>query len=180
MPRIKIITIDTGNSNPMNRLQKAACQAAAIIAIAVVCGLCFNYFRPNGLNALHFQASDTTRLKNQARIIPLDMAAALFADKKAVFVDARPASLYAKGHIKGALSLPWDRAEEKFVDIAEKLPEDKIIITYCDGMACELSTNLADFLKDMGFKNVRVLINGWTLWKKNRLPEATGGEASDK
>ncbi|NOY70581.1 MAG: rhodanese-like domain-containing protein [Deltaproteobacteria bacterium] len=164
----------------MNRLQKAICQAAAITALAVICALIFNYFRPGGLDLFHFQAPETTDKAEKDRVIPLDMAAALFADKKAMFLDARPASLYAKGHIKGALSLPWAEAEEKFMDIAEKLPEDKTIITYCDGMACDLSTDLADFLRDMGFENVRILINGWSLWEKNKLPMATGGEDNDK
>jgi len=158
----------------IEKLIQSAYKAAAILAIGLSCGLAFNQFRPGGLDLLHFKARVPDDPEKQEHIIPLDMAAALFADKKAVFIDARPASLYEKGHIKGALSLPWNEAEEKFVYIADKLPENKIIITYCDGIACELSSNLADFLESMGFKNVRVLINGWSLWKKNRLPAEKG------
>ena len=44
------------------------------------------------------------------------------------------------------------------------------IITYCDGETCNLSHDLALFLRDMGFMNVRVLVNGWTAWHESRFP----------
>ena len=44
------------------------------------------------------------------------------------------------------------------------------IITYCDGENCELSHNLAKFLLDMGFTNVRILVNGWSKWQNADLP----------
>jgi rhodanese-related sulfurtransferase len=33
-----------------------------------------------------------------------------------------------------------------------------------------LSHDLALFLKDLGFTRVKVLVNGWTLWKEKNLP----------
>ena len=87
-----------------------------------------------------------------------------------MFLDARPEEFYKKGHIQGALSLPWQMVDEKCMEIMDKIPPDCTIITYCDGPACDLSHLLAEFMKDMGFENVRVLVNGWTLWKQHKLP----------
>ena len=52
--------------------------------------------------------------------------------------------------------------------------EESAVITYCDGETCELSMELAVFLRNAGYKNVKVLSNGWTVWKQNGLPVETG------
>jgi 3-mercaptopyruvate sulfurtransferase SseA len=56
------------------------------------------------------------------------------------------------------------------MEITQDLEPETAIIAYCDGETCNLSHDLALFLKDMGFMNVRVLVNGWTVWSKSRFP----------
>jgi 3-mercaptopyruvate sulfurtransferase SseA len=56
------------------------------------------------------------------------------------------------------------------MEMADRLEGSGTIITYCDGESCELSHELALFLKEMGFANVRVLVNGWTVWQQAGLP----------
>jgi rhodanese-related sulfurtransferase len=56
----------------------------------------------------------------------------------------------------------------------EALDLEMPIVTYCDGVKCELSHNLALFLRDAGFLNTRVLVNGWTLWQQAGLPTESG------
>jgi len=102
--------------------------------------------------------------------VSVDEAAVLFSSNNAVFIDARPESIYDEGHIQGALCLPWHLAEEKCFDIIENIPLEKDIITYCDGPSCDLCDKLAVFLCDLGFEHVRALVNGWTAWKQNSLP----------
>jgi 3-mercaptopyruvate sulfurtransferase SseA len=36
------------------------------------------------------------------------------------------------------------------------------------------------FLKDMGFANVRVLVNGWTVWITAGLPTQKAGAANEQ
>ena len=72
------------------------------------------------------------------------------------------------------MSLPCQEAEEKCVDVVEKIPADMTIITYCDGANCDLCEKLAVFLCDLGFEHARALINGWTVWNKHNLPVSTG------
>ena len=103
-------------------------------------------------------------------IISIGDAQKLFADKKAVFIDARSAEEFKAGHILGALSLPWNDFNKLFNSAAPEIPQDKPIIAYCDGESCGLSKELALALKDLGYADVRVLINGWSVWVQQGLP----------
>jgi 3-mercaptopyruvate sulfurtransferase SseA len=47
-------------------------------------------------------------------------------------------------------------------------------VTYCEGEECALAAEVALKLKKIGFENVRVLHDGWNVWKDNRLPSQTG------
>ena len=102
--------------------------------------------------------------------ISLVEAKNLFFQKAAIMIDARPNYDYEKGHIKGALSLPWHEVDQRFMEVTKDISVDTPIITYCDGETCELSHHLANFLLDMGFTNVRILVNGWTNWQNADLP----------
>ena len=66
--------------------------------------------------------------------------------------------------------LPIGAFDEKAGEVLIDLPEDTLIITYCDGDKCTLSAELAQKLKQIGFENVRVLFNGWTVWRDHHLP----------
>ena len=54
------------------------------------------------------------------------------------------------------------------------LPDDVLIVTYCDGEDCVLSAELALRLKEIGYENVRVLYNGWSVWESHQLPSEAG------
>ncbi|MFZ2630737.1 MAG: rhodanese-like domain-containing protein [Desulfosalsimonadaceae bacterium] len=155
---------------------KALWQIPAILLVTTCLALGFNQVR-NDQMPLVCQWSEQLQVSRSSKavhIISIEEAAALFKNKKAIFLDARPESFYIEGHIKGALSLPWETAEEKCCGVVEKIPMNMPIITYCDGVNCELCDNLAVFLCDLGFEHVSALINGWTSWNKHNLPVATG------
>ncbi len=105
--------------------------------------------------------------------ISLDEAKKLFQSKGAVFIDARPLEEFTKGHIRDAISLPWHEAEQRVMDATADMAYDAMIITYCDGDSCNLSKDLSLFLENLGFSNVRILVNGWTLWRGAGLPVET-------
>lgn len=89
-------------------------------------------------------------------MISLAEAEKKFADKMAVFMDARSTQEFEAGHIQGAVSLPWHGVEQHFMGIAERIPQDRLIITYCDGESCALSKDLALFLKRWNFNSRRM------------------------
>ena len=147
-------------------------QCCAMFLLAVFLGFSINQFRDTRL-PLFDDWSMKARLTTPSGVrldISLVEAKKLFLKKAAIIIDARPNDDYEKGHIKGAHSLPWDEVDQKFMTVTKDISNDTPIITYCDGETCELSHHLANFLLDLGFTNVRILVNGWTKWQNADLP----------
>jgi len=151
---------------------KALWQIPVISIITVCIALGYNQIRANKIPLFCSWSEKIAEntFSEYVTTVSVDVAAALFSSNNAVFIDARPESMYNEGHIQGALCLPWHLAEEKCFDVIENIPPEKEIITYCDGVTCDLCDKLAEFLCDLGFENVRALVNGWTVWKQNNLP----------
>jgi rhodanese-related sulfurtransferase len=145
---------------------KALWQGSLICLITAALGIGVNQFHKDKLPLWGGWAPPSA----SGNIITLAQAKELYFAQKAVFVDARSREAYAQGHIKGALSLPVEAFEEHFFDFLKAVPPRTRIITYCDGETCELSHDLAKLLKDQGYPNVQVLVNGWTIWQENHLP----------
>lgn len=81
--------------------------------------------------------------------------------------DARPQRpKYDKGHIPGAMSLPWSKFRK--MD-ASALPKDKdaLLVFYCGGLKCPLSHKSAWKAEKLGYKNIYVYAAGMPDWKKN-------------
>lgn len=152
-------------------------QAPLLVIAAIALGVGFNILRADGV-ALRGDWSPESRVTDKegnSLIVALEEARVLFEKDSALFVDARSKQQYEEGHIKGALSLPWQDVEDAFAEASGSLDSGKTIVTYCDGEACDLSRSLALFLKEMGFSDVRVLVNGWTLWQRAQLPVERAG-----
>ena len=156
--------------------KRALWQASALVLLAGLIAIGVNHWRRDGL-ALIGDWSVAARVADtggNSLAIDLAQTAALFKHQAVLLVDARPESQYAAGHVRGALSLPWPEAEQRFIEAADRLAGARTIVTYCDGESCDLSHKLALFLKEMGFDNVRVLVNGWSLWLQAGLPTDGG------
>jgi rhodanese-related sulfurtransferase len=79
-------------------------------------------------------------------------------------IDVQPKAIYDKGHIKGAVSIPW-KSQIALEDVWS-LPSDKPIVTYCAcGPGESDSADIANQLIRMGYDDVKVLkdpsIQGW-------------------
>lgn len=81
-----------------------------------------------------------------------------------VIVDSRPAPVFNEGHINGAINIP----DSQFDQFASLLPEDKnkLVIFYCGGITCELSSNSAEKAAKLGYENIKVYQEGLPEWKK--------------
>lgn len=82
----------------------------------------------------------------------------------AVLIDARPARVFGKGSIPGAINIP----ETQFDKEAGKLPADKAtpLIFFCGGLKCVLSDKAADKAKALGYTNVVTYPEGYPEWEK--------------
>lgn len=80
-------------------------------------------------------------------------------------VDSRPAGAFAAGSIPSAISIPLPKLTK---EAASLLPADKEfpLVFFCGGITCGLSPTSAGIAKDMGYSNVRVMLQGVPGWKK--------------
>lgn len=151
-----------------------AIKTAIIVGASVWLALAFNAARTDRLPLVQ-DPEDRARIAAQRGEISLAEATLLVQSGQAVFLDAREADEFALGHIEGALSLDPLTFGQDFQALRAHM-EGKTVVTYCDGELCELSHELAEQLRSMGLEDVRVLRNGWSLWRDQGLPTATGGQ----
>jgi rhodanese-related sulfurtransferase/DNA-binding transcriptional ArsR family regulator len=97
-----------------------------------------------------------------------DELVARLGDGDVVVLDVRPTEEYAQGHLPGAISLPADEIERR---IAE-LPRDRMIVAYCRGPYCVLSTDAVAALRARGY-DARRLADGFPQWKAAGLSVET-------
>ena len=154
---------------------RAAQQTLALSVLSTISALAVNALRAERMPLIgdFSAAARMTTATGERMDITLEKAEKLFYTHAAVFIDARSREEYANGHIQGGRSLPWQEVDLDFMDVTEELDLETPVITYCDGEACELSHELAIFLRDTGFVNTRVLVNGWSVWQKRGLPIAS-------
>ncbi|WFE67905.1 rhodanese-like domain-containing protein [Thiomicrospira sp. R3] len=78
-----------------------------------------------------------------------------------VLVDARQAQDFSNNAIPGAINIDW-----RFVlSELDKLPEDKMIVLYCDTGILSSKAHMA--LRLVGYDQVRVLFNGLAGWQQH-------------
>ncbi|MDP9190731.1 MAG: rhodanese-like domain-containing protein [Acidobacteriota bacterium] len=94
----------------------------------------------------------------------------LYKEDKAVFIDVRSNAQFALGHIKGSLTIPGSQIIGRYSEVTP----GKVVITYCACTAEQSSGAAATNLVNHGVKNVFALKGGWSDWKSNRYPTATG------
>jgi rhodanese-related sulfurtransferase len=159
---------------------RAARQILALVILSAVAALAANAFRADRLPLVGdwSVAARITTSTGERMDISMDVAEKLFFTDAAVFIDARSEEDYTRGHIQNARSLPWHEVDLRFMGVTEALDLEMPIVTYCDGETCELSHDLALFLRDAGFLNTRVLVNGWTLWQQAGLPVESGSRSN--
>ncbi len=98
----------------------------------------------------------------------------------AVVVDARIASEYSDGHIKGAVNVPYREKSKKDVNFnagddefnLTRLPSDKaaVIVIYCNGPDCWKSFKASTAAVKAGYTNVYWYREGFPNWKAKALP----------
>lgn len=99
-----------------------------------------------------------------------------------LFLDARRTSVYEAGHIAGARTFSvWesdidDKVNQLFEERSDPADQNKPIVIYCSGGACEDSHMLAQKLWGIQFNNVYVYKDGFPDWQKRGGAVKTGGQ----
>lgn len=86
------------------------------------------------------------------------------ANPNVIIIDARPETLFEAGHIGNAVNIHPYWAEDVYMPKLVALPQDKIIIVYCDGGDCDLSHHVAKDLQNLGFTKIAIYYGGWAEW----------------
>lgn len=151
-------------------IKKSLLQIIVILLLASLSGIIFNRIRghkvPHPITQIKGLASSRENIRN----ISSEVAFSYLTSRRAIFIDARSQEQYNEGHIRGAISIPYENLEKYYETLIKEIPPDKFIIVYCGSRSCQLSMMLAKELIQMGYSNVMVLKGGWKEWKKLNLP----------
>ncbi|MCX8011384.1 MAG: rhodanese-like domain-containing protein [Ignavibacteria bacterium] len=141
-----------------------------LILISFVLGSLFNFVSPRGVK---FFSSSPVVLENSSTLgvsdISIKKALELLYYKQAVFIDARNPENYEQEHLPDAINIPY-REFDNHIEKVFSLPKDTIIVTYCEGINCNMSHELAKNLAQFGFKKVYVMKEGISEWSRNSYP----------
>jgi rhodanese-related sulfurtransferase len=105
-------------------------------------------------------------------LLQLRTAEALWHDPGTLFVDVRSATDYEFGHIKGAISFPYEEFKQRFPELKPRLEKAGAIVVYCKSVDCGKSYWSALELRDGGLLQTKIYPNGWNEWYNNGLPIA--------
>lgn len=87
-----------------------------------------------------------------------------------VVVDCRSPESYAKGHVPGALNIPYRTMNN---ESTSRIPKGTPVITYCSSISCNASTKGAARMSSLGFK-VKEMLGGMASWQGEGYSIATG------
>src|SRR6266567_7685143 len=83
-----------------------------------------------------------------------------------IVIDARTPEAFARGHVPGAINIPWRKID---ASTTSSLDKEKVLVTYCDGVYCHASTKAAAKLTALGFR-VKEMLDGISGWKTEGYP----------
>lgn len=83
-----------------------------------------------------------------------------------LWIDARPADIYAKGHVDGAINVSLDAWESGFEELVMAWQPGQNVVVYCNGEGCQLSRETAERLRaELGVDEVYWLQGGIEAWE---------------
>ncbi len=97
--------------------------------------------------------------------VDAETLAEMIDNDEVVLLDVRPKEEYKRGHIHKALSAPYDKLET----CLKKLPKRKTLVVYCRGPLCVYADEAVAFLKNKGYKAIR-LDEGFPEWVLKGYP----------
>jgi CRP-like cAMP-binding protein/rhodanese-related sulfurtransferase len=139
----------------------------AIFFLSLLGGIIFNYSNPNGINLI-------PKFMTHEEIITVTPSQAFVyhSDGAALFVDARPSTLYQQGHIEGAINIPLPLFDIMYMMKFSEPDKKRNIIVYGRTISSLYDEQAARKLALRGHENIMVLKGGLTLWKKKGYPVA--------
>lgn len=150
----------------MRALGKIVIQILVVIAFSSALALLVNEVREGGIPLVMPFPPEYRCPEQMAEggAIPAKDALRHHGREGTAFVDARPTESYEKGHIKGAINLPYSFLEAVPEEALDPLRKEEIIIVYCNSESAERSKLMAGELSEAGLKGVSYLDGGFLGW----------------
>lgn len=132
-------------------------QSAVLLAIALI---------PGAVEAIYLR----DKVPWQSRVAESDFVEVEMARSwgaNVLWVDARPAAEFERGHVPDAVSLNEDRWSEALPQfLAKDWSPDKKIVVYCSAASCNLAEDVARRLREEAKlpNDIRILKGGWEAW----------------
>jgi rhodanese-related sulfurtransferase len=150
-----------------------ALRATGLLALAVAAGAIFNALNPLGIPWLPSPGNRVGIPRAfEGRLPEINAAQAfkLYETEEALFVDSREAEDYQRDHVPGAVNVPMREWYEVWPAMDPKLPRDRLLVLYCYGAHCGLSTRQGKALLEEGYEHLVVLDYGWSTWTTHGHP----------
>ena len=152
-----------------------AARAAGLAVLAPLLAMSYNALNPLGMRWL--PTSDgrvgiPRAYESQLPQIDATTALALLDWEDVIFVDSRDREDYERDHVPGAVNVPMREWEKVWPKMKSQLPRDRILVLYCYGAHCGLSTRQGKRLLQLGYDRLVVLGRGWQAWTEAGGPTA--------
>jgi rhodanese-related sulfurtransferase len=104
-----------------------------------------------------------------------DQAKSLVAAGQAVLVDVRHPSVFAAGHIPGAMSLPETSSPEQFTAFLKNYPTNLMLIVYCSSISCSQSARVAtNLVTQYRWPSVKYMTGGYLEYQQDQARNPSG------
>jgi len=149
--------------------------AVAIVLASTALGLTVNHFSASPLPVLVQVKGEQLPLPPGITALSLLDAKRMYEANEAPFIDARQPDWYAKdGHIPGAINLPADSFEKRFLAQADRLEAAPKLVVYCESSDCGEALATVERLKEAYQGQILLYVGGWLEWSAAKYPTRKG------
>ena len=147
------------------------CFKALIILVSLsAAGIVVNHFSAHGIPMRYQPPPETLIAGLKVPLIDAEKASKYLKEPGYVFVDTRHLEHFNEGHVPGAVFLPPQDVQDRFIEVQPFLQENDTLILYCYGADCDMAEKTAEFLAQMGYNKFMIMAAGFSAWKSAGHP----------
>lgn len=150
-----------------------AARAGALVATALLFAAAANLVHPLGIRwrpSADGRVGIPRAYESRLPQIGVEEALSHFHSGQALFVDSRDEEDFDEDHIPGAINVPMREWNVIWPEMQSQVPRDRLLVLYCYGGHCGLSTRQGKRLIAKGYDRLLVIDHGWEGWTKAGYP----------
>jgi rhodanese-related sulfurtransferase len=138
-----------------------------LLGVSVVLGVLANMLLPMRIAWIEDWSHyvEARAFHEQIALAERETVARICASGSHLVFDARLVEDYEAGHLPGAMPLPFESVDERFYQYEALLSPEQPVLTYCSGRDCDDALLLCIYLRNQGFTNVVLYLEGWEDWE---------------